>query len=101
MSDRVTFVGSVKGTGATLPVTKLGFRPRVVKLINTASGGLATLYWNAAMADDTGFKEQNHATVQRAFLTSLGITPLANGFSIGADTDINVDGEDIVFEAVD
>lgn len=101
MSDRVTHVGSFLGTGALLSITKLGFRPRVVKLFNVASGGLCTLYWNKEMPDASGFKEIPHASAQNAFITSNGITPLANGFSLGADTDVNVAGEQVYYEAHD
>ena len=34
-----------------------------------------------------------------AYITSLGITPLFNGFKIGADTDVNVLGENIYWTA--
>lgn len=99
MADRVTWVGKVVGTGSALNVTKLGFRPRVVKLYNT--GGLVSAVWNSSMPDASAWKELNHASAQRAYITSDGITPLANGFTIGADSDINVDGEEIVIEAHD
>lgn len=98
---QVTYTGSVTGTGAALDVTKLGFRPRYVKLWNVASGGLCTLEWIDQMADASGFKELNHDDTQRSVLTSNGITPLSNGFTIGADTDLNVDGEVIHFMAHD
>lgn len=93
--------GSVLGTGSALNVTVVGFRARKVKIMNVASGGLCTLEWQESMADASGFKELNHDTAQRSFITSNGITPLANGFTIGADTDLNVSGELIHFEAVD
>lgn len=101
MPDRVTYTGSVTGTGAALDVTKLGFRPRYVKIWNVASGGLCSLEWIDKMPDAYGFKELNHDTAQRSYLTSNGITPLSNGFTIGADTDLNVDGEQIYFIAHD
>jgi hypothetical protein len=66
-----------------------------------ASGGLCTLEWNTAMPNASGFKTLPHDTAQFAFLTSNGITPLANGFTIGADTDLNVSGELIYLEAID
>lgn len=99
MSDRVTYVGAVDGTGSAIDLTTLGFRPRVVRLFN--KDGLVSAYWNKAMPDASAWKELNHATVQRAFVTSDGITPLANGFTIGADSDINASGELIYYEAVD
>jgi len=101
MSDRILATGSVLGTGSALNVTTCGFRPRKVKLWNVASGGLCTFEWNKEMPDASAFKEQNHASAQRSFITSNGITPLANGFTIGADTDMNVAGERVYFEAHD
>lgn len=97
MSDRVTWVGRVVGTGAVLNVTKLGFKPRVVKLKNV--DGLVTAYWNQAMKDGEAVKEVTAGT--KSLVTANGITPLANGFRIGTDGDINVDGESIVIEAHD
>jgi hypothetical protein len=80
-------------------VTKLGFRPRVVKLKNVT--GLVSAHWQKGMPDASAWKELNHASAQRAYITSDGITPLANGFIIGADADINAAGEVIFFEAHD
>lgn len=97
MSDRVTYVGSFEGTGAALDITKVGFRPRVVKVFN--KDGLCTLYWNKAMPDASGYKTITAGT--ESFITSNGITPLAGGFRLGADTDLNVSGEVCYFEAVD
>lgn len=101
MSDRVTATGSFLGTGSALSITKLGFRPRVVRLKNVAAGGLCSLEWWKDMPDGSGWKEVNHDTAQRSFLTSNGITPLSNGFQLGADADLNVAGELVYFEAVD
>jgi len=101
MSDRIVATGSFLGTGSALNITKLGFRPRVVKLMNVASGGLCTFYWNKEMPDASAWKEANHDTAQRSFITSNGITPLANGFTVGADADMNVSGEQVYYEAHD
>jgi hypothetical protein len=84
-----------------MDVKKLGFRPRTVRVYNVASGGLCILDWNAAMPDASGFKQIPHATAQNVWLTANGITPLANGFTLGADTDVNVSGEKLYIEAQD
>lgn len=99
MADRVTWTGQVTGTGSALDVKKLGFRPRVVRLINI--DGICTATWLQGMPDASAWKELNHDTAQRTFITSDGITPLANGFTIGADSDLNVSGERIFIEACD
>lgn len=97
MSDRVTFVGSFKGTGASLNIITLGFRPRVLKLMNV--DGLCELKWQQGMADASGVKTVTDGTISH--ITTLGITPLSNGFTLGADTDVNVSGEEVHFEAHD
>lgn len=81
--------GSIYGTGAALSVRNVGFRPRKVEILNV--GGLAQLQWTDHMADAAGLKQVTDGTL--SLLTSNGITPLSDGFTLGADTDLNVDGE--------
>lgn len=99
MSDRITKTGSFVGAGSAQNITTLGFRPRLVRVWN--KDGLVSAYWNKEMPDASAWKELNHGTVQRAFITSDGITPLNNGFTFGADSDLNVSGETCYFEAHD
>lgn len=40
------------------------------------------------------------ATIDSSFISTGGITPFFNGFSIGTDTDINVNAEDIYWVAI-
>ncbi len=87
--------GSVNGTGALINVTTVGFRPRRVRLVNIT--GLVTAEWNDAMADDSVVKRVTSGTMTAP--TSNGIIPLANGFSIGTDADVNASGELIHWEA--
>lgn len=89
--------GAFHGTGATLNVDKVGFRPKLVRVTNAAAGGLCRVEWFRGMADDTGVKTSVDGDI--SVLTSLGITPRANGFAFGADTDLNVSGELCHFEA--
>jgi hypothetical protein len=91
MSSGVSRVmtGSVEGTGANLDVRTVGFRPRAVKLVNADSDD--SLEWQDTLPDDYGYKSVKAGA--NAVITSLGITPLSDGFRIGADTDINVAGE--------
>jgi hypothetical protein len=81
--------GSRNGTGATLTVRVVGFRPRKVEIIN--SDGDIKADWNDTMADDSAFKITGVPAA--GMITTLGITPLSDGFQLGADTDLNVDGE--------
>ncbi len=87
--------GSVIGTGANLDVRTAGFRPSKVELINKDSHDKLT--WTDVMADASGHKQVAAGT--SSFITSLGITPLSDGFRIGADTDLNVAGETILWTA--
>lgn len=87
--------GSFLGTGANLDITKVGFRPTKVVLINR--GGLATAEWNSEMPDASAAKRVTAGTL--SFVTSGGVTPLANGFRLGTDADMNVSGELVYFEA--
>jgi len=84
-----TITGASTGTGADIPVRTVGFRPRKVELINT--GGLVTAEWQETMADASMFKRVTAG--DGTFPLTLGITPLSDGFTIGADTDLNVAGE--------
>jgi len=83
--------GAVLGTGANLDVLTVGFRPRRVTLFN--EDGLATAEWTDSMADGEMLKAITAGTI--SMVTTTGITPLANGFRIGADTDINVAAEKV------
>ena len=88
-------VGSLFGTGVDLTVKTVNFRPKVVKITNL--DGLATALWIKGMADDSAVKEITDGT--KSAITSDGITPLSDGFGFGADTDLNVDGELVYWEA--
>jgi len=90
-------IGAITGTGAAIEVRKVGFRPNRVKLINV--DGLATAEWLKGMADDSALKEITDGT--KSLVTSDGITPLSNGFQLGADSDLNVDGEVVRYVATD
>lgn len=93
VSRRIT--GAVTGTGALIAVTTVGFRPRRVRILNVT--GLANGEWINTMADDSVVKQITAGTM--TLETSDGIIPLANGFSIGADTDLNVSAELIHYVA--
>ncbi len=90
-------VGSFHGSGATKNIDTVGFRPRLVRVVNVASGGLCRVEWFDSMADDAGVKTVPAGDI--TVLTTLGITPRASGFAFGADTDLNVDGELCYYEA--
>lgn len=82
--------GAVPGTGADLDVKTVGFRPKRVQLLN--EDGLAKAEWTSSMADGLAMKQVTAGTLS---MTSAGdgVTPLADGFRLGADSDLNVADE--------
>lgn len=91
-----TFYGSVVGTGADLDVRTVGFRPKEVQYYNV--DGLATGLWTETLADGLALKAITAGTIS---MTSAGdgVTPLSDGFTLGADSDLNVSTEVIHFVA--
>ncbi len=94
--------GTVEGTGATI-IIQCGFTPQWVKLINI--DGDCFLEWTDDMDDASGMKTIAAGTT--AQVTTLGVTPYAGtvganslGFQIGADTDVNVSAETLMWVAV-
>lgn len=93
--------GTVEGTGAAI-VVQTGFEPSEVRIDNI--DGDCILYWNDAMPADSGMKTVAAGTT--AHITSDGVTVYAGtaggnsaGFTIGADSDINVSAETLVWSA--
>lgn len=91
--------GSFTGTGAQLDVKGLGFRPKSVKLYNVT--GNCSAVWTESMADASMQKlvDSGSGTTDYSFPTTNGITPLSDGFRLGADTDLNVASEIVHWEA--
>ena len=89
--------GSFVGTGSALNVRTVGFRPRTVKIHNL--DGLAKAHWQDTMPDAAGWKVVTAGT--QSYVTSNGITPLSDGFQLGADADLNVAGEVVHWEATE
>jgi hypothetical protein len=92
--------GSVVGTGAAINVS-IGFKPRKVVLFQLDTP--AKIEWTEDMGAGKGVKTTG--TPAFTALSSNGITLLSgtttysDGFTIGADTDINVDTETIYYVA--
>ncbi|MBX3498109.1 MAG: hypothetical protein KF889_01595 [Alphaproteobacteria bacterium] len=78
------------GTVAAFDIT-CGFRPRYVKVIN--EDGDCMMEWCTGMADGEGMKTATAGDI--ALVASNGITPLADGFTIGLDTDLVVTSEQL------
>jgi len=77
--------GSFYGTAADLEITTIGFRPKVVRIYNETD--LSSAIWTDSMADDSALKTVTAGTMTA--ITTNGITPLSNGFGLGADSDLN------------
>lgn len=82
--------GAVTGTGASLDVRTVGFRPRRVTLINLT--GLVTAEWTDSMTEGRGIKRVTAGDMTQ-IAAAAGITPLSDGFRLGTDADVNVSGE--------
>ncbi len=94
-------VGTVEGTGSLI-IIQLGFTPEWVRILNIDDNN--SLEWTAAMPDDSGMKTVTDGTISK--ITSDGITPYAGtvganalGFTIGTDSDVNVNAQTLVYVA--
>ena len=84
----------------------IGFRPRYVRVANET--GLAVLEWYEGMTDGRGLKQITAGTMTFV-AASLGITPrglpnttdVIKGFTLGQDTDILVQNEQLSWYAHD
>lgn len=72
----------VAGTGAQLDVKGFGFRPNHVVIVNLTS--LIRLEWHSGLPDASGIKQVQNG--DGTYVTSAGITPLADGVRIGTDS---------------
>ena len=81
------------GTGADMIVDSVGFKPRVIDVLNVDTGD--RLEWRETMADDSAVKTLASNGVN-SVVTTDGITPRDAGFALGADSDVNAAGKAIV-----
>lgn len=101
MATRIA-TGTVEGTGSALNV-QCGFQPTIVKVTNI--DGDAEMEWTDQYADGTAYKTIADGT--SALIATGGVTPYAGtaasdseGFTIGADTDVNAAAETINWYAI-
>lgn len=91
--------GTQDGTGAAINI-ELGWLPDHVVVQNWEATDFGRLEWFKGMAAAAAIKT---LTSTKSLLTTLGITQYAGsttakqGFTIGADTDVNVSGESITW----
>ena len=83
------------GTVAAFTITT-GFKPRYVRVQNVTSRD--QMEWWEGMTDDTAVKTVAAGT--GTLNASLGITPLAYGFTVGLDTDVVVTSEQLSWIAI-
>lgn len=91
-----SFRGSFLGTGASLDIKIVGFRPSKVHIWGTTG---VEAYWQDTMADAAAFKRLANGT--GSSIASQGVTPLANGFNVGTDAACNASGVVMHYEAID
>jgi hypothetical protein len=78
------------GTAVAIGIT-CGFRPRYIRVVNQTSKDM--MEWFEGMTSAHGIKTVAAGT--RTAVTSNGITPETDGFTIGLDTDVNVTAEQL------
>ena len=76
-----------------------GFKPAAIEVLNTS--GICIGKWNNLMPDAAMCKvvDSGVGTTDISYVTSNGITPTFNGFTLGADADLNVNTEVIFWTA--
>ena len=74
-----------------------GFKPRYVKIQGLAATS-PTLEWYEGMADASAVKRVTAGDF--TLITTLGITPLENGFTVGFDLDLVVTSEQLSWIAI-
>lgn len=94
-----TAVGRYITTSAAAAFTiTTGFQPRYVRVQNLAATG-ARLEWYEGMADASAWKTV--VAGDQTLITTLGITVVAYGFTVGLDLDANVISEQLSWLAID
>ena len=84
--------GQLVGTGSLMTVSKIGFKPRYVRIVNLDDPG--SLEFFEGMASGRGFK---HIDGTQTSISTGGITPTNTGFTLGTDADMNVSGEQLSY----
>jgi len=91
-----TVVGSFIGTGVLITISKVGFKPRSVRLFNQDDAVFAEHIEGMAAASCA---KQKAGT--SSFVTTQAVTLTSTGFTVGTDTDLNVDSERTWFVAAE
>ena len=98
--ENYIYTEKVTGTGAVITIDDAGFKPSVVEILNAE--GLCTLKHTKDMAAASGYKIKTGIDTTSAdtvsvhsFISSGGVTLTDRGCTIGTDSDVNVNGEDL------
>lgn len=93
--------GTATGNGGTLNIS-VGFEPDYIKVINDTAG--AYLEWFAGMTAGHGYKRVAAGTGTKVTTGGLsvyaGSTSAGRGFTLGNDTDVNVNAVALRYIAV-
>ena len=89
---------TVEGTGSAISITT-GWTPGVVFLWNV--DGDCQMVWEKNMGAGYGQKtvDSGSGATDVSTITTGGITSAANGFSIGTDSDVNVNAQTLMWMA--
>ena len=87
-----TFAGSYIGTGAALSISKVGFKPTYVCILNVTDAAIS--HHIAEMEDGRALSQEDGAT---AHVANQSITLTASGFSLGTDAQVNAAGDQFFF----
>ena len=83
------------GTAAAFTIT-CGFKPRYIVVSNVDSRDQLEFF--EGMANASAVKMIAAGT--RTLITTLGLTPTSNGFTVGLDVDVNVTSQQISWLAI-
>lgn len=89
-------VGAFIATGSAITIAKVGFKPRLVLLINVDDPGLAVHI--EGMPAAAAFI---HTDATSSYVTSNGVTLTDTGFTVGTDANLNTDGEQVFYMAIE
>lgn len=84
-------------TAAAFTITT-GFKPLYVKVVNLNASGDVTVEWFHGMAADSAVLRGIDGA--QSLITTLGITQLSYGFTVGLQTDLNVISEQLSWMAI-
>lgn len=98
IKSRDKAVGQVAGTGSAISIV-CGFKPLSIRIFNRTQN--AQGFWTASMPDASAqlTVDSGSGTTDVSFITSAGITPTFNGFSIGTNASLNTSSDVIYWEA--